>query len=370
MGKSRVCEIYKYGQSVWYDNISRGLLASGELARLVEAGEVTGVTSNPSIFQKAIAGSADYDEAIAALLAGNPEMEPEALYERLAVEDVRAACDLLRPVYERTGGVDGYVSLEVSPALAHDTEGTVAEAHRLFAEVDRPNLMIKVPATAAGLPAVTRLIAEGVNVNVTLMFSVQDYLDVSDAYLAGLEARAEAGKPLDEVASVASFFVSRIDTAVDAMLPEDSPLRGKTAIANTKVAYSRFREVFSGERFAALKRRGARVQRFLCASTSTKNPAYPDLLYAEALIGPDTIDTMPPATLTAFRDHGVARETITEGLDEARAHLAALAEAGIDVDEVCRRLKDAGVRAFAEAYEALLSALAQKREAILAGKGA
>jgi len=263
MKSNPLIELQKLGQSIWYDNIRRGLLTSGELKRMIDAGEIVGVTSNPAIFEKAIAGSTDYDEAMTAALREDPHADSKGLYERLVMEDIQTTADLLAPVYERTDGADGYVCVEVSPRLAHDTEATIADARRLFAAINRSNVMIKVPATPEGFSAITALIGEGINVNVTLMFSIQDYLDVSEAYFAGLEKLADSGGDLSRVASVASFFVSRVDAAVDKLLPDDSPLRGKIAIANAKAAHIRFKETYEGQRFAALKKHGARVQRLL-----------------------------------------------------------------------------------------------------------
>ncbi|NOZ27007.1 MAG: bifunctional transaldolase/phosoglucose isomerase [Chloroflexi bacterium] len=364
------------GQSVWYDNIQRGLITSGELKRLIEEDGILGVTSNPTIFQRAIADSADYDEALKELaLAGRSTLE---IYEALAIEDIRMAADLLRPVYQQTDGRDGYVSLEVSPDLAHDTERTVTEARRLFAAIDRPNVMIKVPATPAGIPAIEQLIADGININVTLIFSLDAYEQAANAYIAGLERRAEAGLPLDAVASVASVFVSRVDTAVDGWLNERlqktsdpderaqiEALLGKAAIANAKIIYRHFQKLFGADRFQALRERGARVQRPLWASTSTKNPQYRDVMYVEELIGPDTVNTMPPATIQAFKDHGVVRLTVTEGVDEAEEILAALGRLGVDLDAVMQRLLDDGVRAFADSYHALLECVEARRQAFL-----
>jgi transaldolase/glucose-6-phosphate isomerase len=360
--------LQKLGQSIWYDNIRRGLLTSGELKGMINAGEIVGVTSNPAIFEKAIAGSTDYDEAMVARLKEDPHAGPETLYEKLVIEDIQTTADLLAPVYERTDGVDGYASVEVSPRLAHDTEGTIAEARRLFAAIDQPNVMIKVPATPGGLPAITALIAEGINVNVTLMFSLQDFLDVSEAYLSGLEKLADSGGDLSKVASVASFFVSRVDAAVDKLLPDDSHLRGKIAIANAKAAYIRFKETYETERLIALKNQGARVQRLLWASTGVKNPHYRDVMYVEELIGPDTVSTIPPATLDAFRDHGRSRLSLAENLDEASKHLAALKDLGIDLDAVTRRLKDEGVDLFERPFDSLMETLTRKQECIVAGE--
>ena len=357
------------GQSPWLDYIRRSLLTSGELARMVEKDGITGVTINPTIFEKAIAGSHDYDDALRELLAREPRLAPPDLYERLAVDDVRRAADVLRPVYDRTHGEDGFVSLEVAPGLAHDTAGTVAEARRLWGEVGRPNLLIKVPGTPEGVPAIEQLIGEGINVNVTLLFSLGQYEAVAQAYLRGLaRAREPAG-----VASVASIFVSRIDTVVDRALearggPEASSLLGTVAIANSRVAYARFQELFHGPGFAPLADRGARPQRLLWASTSTKNPKYRDTLYVEELVGPETVDTIPPATLTAFEDHGTVRgDTLASGLDQARQRLAAAARLGIDLDRVCADLQTEGVRLFSESYEQLVASLANKKAALLAG---
>ncbi len=362
---TKMHELAGLGQSIWYDNIRRALLDHGDLQALVEAG-VTGVTSNPSIFEKAIAGSADYDEALEELVReGRSETE---LYEALAIEDIQRAADILRPVYDRTEGVDGYVSLEVSPTLAHDTEGTIAEARRLFGAVDRPNLMIKVPATPAGIPAIEALISEGININVTLMFSLAHYNAVTSAYIAGLEKLASTGGDLSKVASVASFFVSRVDTAVDRALDEvgNEELQGKIAIANAKVTYARFHEVFGGERWERLAARGARVQRPLWASTSTKNPIYPDTLYVDALIGADTVNTVPPATLDAFLQHGTVAATLESEMDRAREQLAQLADLGVDLEAITEMLQEEGVASFASAFESLMSSIAGKREQLLA----
>lgn len=364
-------ELRARGQSVWLDEIRREWLTQGELARWIERG-VTGVTSNPTIFERAITTSPAYDAALQAHLARDPEMETTALYEALAVEDIRMAADLLRPVYEATGGTDGFVSLEVSPHLAHDTGGTIAEARRLWHAVNRPNLMIKVPATPAGIPAIEDLIAEGVNVNVTLIFSPAHYEAAAEAYWRGLRRRAEAGRDLRSVASVASFFVSRIDTAVDRALealgtPEARALLGRIALAVAKRIYRRFRERFLPHAFPDLAARGARAQRVLWASTSTKNPAYSDVKYVEGLIGPDTVNTMPLATLQAFEDHGrVPGDTILEGWEEAEADLRALDRLGIDLEEILERLQAEGVDAFRRSYENLLEALERKRTTVLA----
>ncbi|MBI3363248.1 MAG: bifunctional transaldolase/phosoglucose isomerase, partial [Chloroflexi bacterium] len=369
-------ELQKLGQSIWYDNIRRGLLVSGELKKLIDDGEICGVTSNPSIFEKAIAGSSDYDDALHALVDAGKRAP--VILDALAIEDIRATADLLRPVYDRSNGGDGYASIEVSPLLANDTATTVSEARRIWKEIDRPNLMVKIPATPAGVPAITQAIADGLNINVTLIFSLRRYEEVTDAYLTGLEKRAAAGKPIDRIASVASFFVSRVDSLIDprleALVREEGPtagkaasVLGKAAIANAKLAYAKFEEIFNSPRSAALKAKGARVQRPLWASTSTKNPAYPDVFYVEALIGPDTVDTVPPATINAYRDHGKPRPTLREGLDAAHAQLKTLAELGINMDAVTQKLEDDGVAAFSKSFESLIAVIEAKREKLLAG---
>ena len=345
-------------QAVWLDYIERDLLTGGGLARFVADDGVRGVTSNPSIFQKAIEGGGAYDAAVSGLLDADPAMATTDLYEALAIEDIRGAADVLRALWSASGGEDGYVSLEVSPHLAHDTGGTVEEARRLWTAVDRPNLMIKVPATAAGIPAIERLIASGINVNATLMFSLADYEAVAQAYVRGIAACAAP----DRVASVASFFVSRVDTKVDAALEDIGTekalaMRGKAAVANARLAYRRFEEIFYDGPFAEQKARGARPQRPLWASTSSKNRAYRDVVYVEELIGPDTVNTLPVTTLEAFRDHGECRVSITEGLDEAAATMAALADLGIDISAVTDELQVEGVAAFSASFDQLLAAL-------------
>ncbi len=365
------------GQSIWYDNIHRELLRSGELERLIREDGICGVTTNPTIFEKAIDGSDAYDASIQSLLRARPGLSEQALFLELALTDVREAADLLRPVHDDTNGRDGLVSLEVSPDLAHDTEGTIAEALRLFHTAERPNVMIKVPATRAGLPAVEALIAEGVNVNVTLLFSIDRYRDVAEAYLLGLESRLRRGQPIGGISSVASFFISRVDTKVDARLTAllqdcDDParvdgirsLQGRIAIANAKLAYQAYREIYDGPRFAALREAGARTQRLLWASTGTKNPAYSDVLYVDALIGPETVNTVPPATCAAYKDHGNPRLTLTEDLDGARRALADLQALGIDLAAVTTELETEGVQLFADSYHTLLASLARKKAAL------
>ena len=367
-----VQQVQQLGQSVWYDNIGRGLIESGELQGLIDLG-VSGLTSNPTIFQKAIAESNDYDDALRDLAdSGKSSNE---IYEALVIEDIRSAADLLRPSYDRSEGVDGYASLEVSPHLAHDTEGTVVEARRLFAALDRPNVLVKVPATPEGVPAVHRLIGEGINVNVTLTFSLDAYRDVRQAYMAGLEDLDWSGGDVGRIASVASFFVSRVDTAVDALLEERvsegnedvEDLLGKAAIANAKLAYRDFKEEFGGERFAVLRSKGAHVQRPLWASTSTKNPNYRDVLYAEALIGPDTVDTMPQATIDALIDHGQVADTLQQGVQEAETMLQALEEAGVSMDRVTAKLLKDGVKSFADSYDHLMTDIEEKRALFVQG---
>ncbi|MCY0877857.1 MAG: bifunctional transaldolase/phosoglucose isomerase [Firmicutes bacterium] len=366
---NRLQAIRELGQSLWYDNIRRGILDSGELEKLIEAG-ITGVTSNPTIFEHAINGSHDYD---AAIRQWAPRLKDvHALYDALVLEDIGRGADLLRPVYDATGGEDGYISIEVPPTLAHDTDGTVAEAHRLFHALSRPNVMIKVPATPQGIPAIRRLISDGVNVNVTLIFSLDMYRQVIDAYLSGLEDRLARGGSVSDVASVASFFVSRVDTLVDRLIAErglNESLKGKAAIANAKLAYQLFLEEFSTPRYEALKAKGARVQRPLWASTSTKNPAYPDLLYVEALIGPNTVDTLPPATVDAILDHGVAARTVDQGVDEARAHLEQLESLGIKMTAVTAQLLQEGVESFLQSFVTLEQSLAKKIEALNPPRG-
>jgi transaldolase len=348
------------GQSIWYDFITRELLATGELRALISEDGLRGMTSNPTIFEKAITGSADYDEDIARL-AGDGR-NPEEIFEALAVADVRTACDNFRPVYDATAGVDGLVSLEVSPTLARDGAASEAAARRLWAEVDRPNLMIKIPGTAEGLGAIEHCLADGINVNVTLLFAVARHEEVMEAYLRGLERRAAAGKPLDRIASVASFFVSRLDTKVDPQLEQAgrADLRGTIAIANACLAYAAFERVFQGPRWEALAARGARVQRPLWASTSTKDPSLSDVYYVEALIAPQTVNTVPPQTLTAYRDHGNPAVRIREGQAAAPAQLAGLASAGIDLAQATRELEDEGVEKFADSFRSLLSGIEAK----------
>lgn len=365
-------KLQRLGQSVWYDNVYRSLIETGELQRFLDLG-VTGLTSNPTIFEKAISSSDDYDSSLLDY-AREGAASPEALSEALAIEDIQAAADILRPVYDATGGADGFASLEVNPHLARDTAGTVSEARRLFAALGKPNAMIKVPATPEGIPAVRALISEGINVNVTLIFALDMYAKVREAYLDGLEALIASGGDPARVASVASFFVSRVDTAVDALLEQagDSAARalmGKAAVANAKIAYRDFRATFGTDRFARMAEKGARVQRPLWASTSTKNPDYSDVLYVETLIGADTVNTMPDATLLAFLGHGEARPSIERCAAGAAETMDAIARAGVSMADVTAQLTRDGVKAFADSFDLLLENIAVKRDRLLARGG-
>lgn len=356
-------ELHSCGQSFWYDNIRRSLLLNGTIASLIDRDGLRGMTSNPSIFEKAIGSAADYDGQIRDLATGG--LGAEAIYEQLAISDIATACDLFAGVYQASGGEDGYVSLEVSPHLAHDEENTVSEARRLFAAVNRPNVMIKVPATAAGVKALRRLTGDGINVNVTLMFSMQHYEAVANAYLAGLAELVSHGGNPDQIASVASFFISRVDTAVDGMLNEMEGSRpaaflGQTAICNSKLVYQRYKELFLGDDFGPWRESGARTQRLLWASTSTKNPSYPDTVYVDELIGRDTVNTMPPNTIDAFRDHGHPKPTLENGLDEAQRVIEGVTGLGIDLDEVTEQLQRDGLAAFSASYDQLLMTLDRK----------
>jgi len=373
MTNNPLLELKILGQSVWLDNIRRGHILSGELKKLIDENGISGETSNPAIFEKAIAGSAaDYASAMQNLMAaGKSAFE---IYDALSIEDVRMACAAFRPVYDRTGGADGFVSIEVAPNLARKTAETIAEAKRLFDAVHCPNVMVKIPGTPEGIPAIEECLYSGVNINITLLFSIQAYEAVAWAYIRALERRAAEGKPIDRIASVASFFVSRIDTLADEMLAakaqtETDPalkakiesLSGKAAIANAKMAYQLFKKVFADARFLALKAKGARVQRPLWASTSTKNPSYPDTLYVDALIGPDTVNTLPPETIDAFRDHGQPRITIEDDLDGARRVLQGLENAGVSMKAVTQQVLEEGIVKFAKAFDQLLAVIEKKR---------
>jgi transaldolase len=357
------------GQSIWYDYITRELLLSGELARLIREDGLRGMTSNPTIFEKAIAGSRLYDDDIRRL--SERSLGPGEIFESLAVRDVQAACDAFAPLYRESGGRDGFVSLEVSPALAHDTDATVHEAGRLWNAVSRPNAMIKIPGTQAGLAAIRESIAAGINVNVTLLFSLHRYGEVIDAFLDGLERRVDRRMDVTSIASVASFFVSRVDTKIDPLLDKRDrghrhPLRGRIAIANAALAYQLFRTTLSGERWERLSRAGAKPQRPLWASTSTKDPAYADVYYVEALVAPDTVNTVPPETLDAYRDHGEPAVRIGDAIREAPRHIADLEKTGIDLDAITRELEDDGVAKFAASYRSLLTGIEGKVGALAA----
>lgn len=362
------------GQSTWLDYIERSMVQTGELAQHVAEG-VTGVTSNPTIFQQAITGSSAYEDDLQRLAA--TDIDAKAIFEEVAVADIQAAADVLHPVYVQTEAADGYVSIEVAPDLANETDATIAEAQRLWQAVNRPNLMIKVPATKAGLGAITELISQGINVNVTLIFSLARYAEVKEAYISGLEQRVAAGKAVDKIASVASFFVSRVDAMIDAMLEKIADnssanaelalsLQGKAAIANAKLAYAQFQEKFGltgqNSRWQKLADAGAQVQRPLWASTSTKNPAYSDVLYVDTLIGPHTVNTMPPSTLKAFKDHGTIARTVDQDVSQAQETVAQLVQLGIDMKQVTDKLEAEGVQKFADSYDQLIGAIEKQRK--------
>ena len=355
---TKLQQLAEIGQSVWYDYIQRSLLDSAEFKELIKNG-LRGVTSNPSIFQKAIAGSSDYD---AALSETTGSRNVNDIYEALVLEDISRAADLFRPVFEATDGLDGYVSIEVNPLLAYDSKRTVEEAIRLFNKLKRPNIMIKVPGTDAGLPAVTELLSLGINVNVTLIFGIEQYLNVANAFLQGLEKYALAKGDVSKVASVASFFVSRVDSSVDKQLKElgNSSLLGKIAIANSKVAYAKATEFYTQPRWKSLKKDGARPQRLLWASTGTKNPEYSDTLYVDELIGPDTVNTVPPATLDAFLDHGTVSSTIEKNVEQAKSDLKQLSDLGIDLEKVTDELVQQGVQQFEDAFRGLMQTVSDK----------
>jgi transaldolase len=366
MAKSRLHELSERGQSVWIDSISREWLQNGFLEQLMREDAVVGVTSNPTIFQKALAGGSWYDEQLRQVLA--EEEDPKEIFYRLAVKDIQDACDVLRRVWDEGSGKDGYVSMEVDPTLAYDRDGTIEEAVRLNEWIDRPNLFVKIPATEPGLGAIEECIAQGRPINVTLIFSLERYAAVADAYLRGLERLVASGGDPGPVASVASFFVSRVDTEADKRLdavgaPE---LKGRLAIANAKLAYARYKEIFSGPRWEALAAKGATTQRCLWASTSTKNPAYRDVMYVEQLIGLETVNTMPIETIEAFQDHGVVADTLEQGLDEARALLDELERVGVDYDDVTDTLEREGVQKFADSFEELLDGIRAKRAQLAA----
>ena len=362
-----ITQLTNLGQSLWYDNMRRSMLESGEMQALFDTG-IRGVTSNPTIFDKAIGQGDDYDDTIQAL-AGEGKSSND-IYEALVIEDIRRTADMLRPLFDETNGADGYVSLEVSPHLARDTQGTISEAQRFFDTLDRPNVMIKIPATPAGIPAITETIAAGINVNVTLMFSLKHYDAVAEAYISGLEKLSASGGDVAKVASVASFFVSRVDSSVNDALDkvgsdEAFALRGHIAIDNAKAAYQRFKEVFSGARWDKLAAQGAKVQRPLWASTGTKDPAYADTLYVDSLIGAHTVNTVPPQTLTSFQDHGTVAATLETDLDGVKERMAKLEQLNVDFDAIAEQLQDDGVDKFAASFDSLMQSLEDKRQALV-----
>ncbi len=364
-------QIAAFGQSIWCDNIERRMIKNGTFRRMIDEDGLKGVTSNPTIFEKAVTSSSDYDAELRSL--GEKGLSPEDIYWKVVIKDIQDTADIFLSVYKETKGEDGFVSIEVNPLLARDTEGTLKQARDLWKRVARPNVMIKIPATAEGLPAIQEAIADGININVTLIFAVARHREVMNAYLAGLEKRFAAGKPVSDIASVASFFVSRVDTEIDKRLEEKiksakddaekrhlRDLLGKAAIANSKIAYEEFEKVFSSPRFEKLKIKGARVQRPLWASTSTKNPAYRDVVYVEELLGPQTVNTLPPATIDAFRDHGKPASRLTEGREEAARAIHELGVSGIDLDEVTRLLEEAGVKSFSDSFHKLIECIQAK----------
>lgn len=368
MSKNPLQRLSELGQSVWYDYIRRDLVEGGGLKRLIEEDGLRGMTSNPTIFEKAIAGSSLYDDDIG---AGVGKAAPE-VYEALAVRDVRGAADVFRPVHDAWGGADGFVSIEVQPHLARDTQGTIVEARRLWSACARPNVMVKIPGTAEGLPAIRQCLSEGININITLLFSVARHREVMDAYLSALEDRVKAGQPVSGIHSVASFFVSRVDTNADKKLDvliaagneKAKGLHGKTGIANARIAYEAFEEVFAGPRFVALKAKGANLQRPLWASTSTKDPKLPDVYYVEALVAPDSVDTMPPETFDAYRDHGNPQVRIRDDREGAHALFRTLAELGISADQIYRELEEEGVKKFSDSFDSLMKTIEQKERAM------
>jgi transaldolase len=380
MADNRIKQLLDLGQSVWQDDISREMLRNGEIQRRIDEG-VRGLTSNPTIFEKAIAGGTAYDDQVARLLREG--RDAAAIFEALSVADIQQACDLFRPIYDASDGHDGFVSIEVTPGAARDADRTRREAKRLWDEVGRPNLLVKIPGTAEGAPVIEEMLTAGININITLLFSIAAYERVAHAYVKSLKARRAAGKPVARIASVASFFVSRVDTLVDKLLDQKiagassdadkaklQSLKGKAAIANAKLAYLRFQEIFSGDDWEALAAAGAAVQRPLWASTSVKNPAYPDVLYVDNLIGPETINTMPRPTIEAFLDHGVVARTVDRDLDAARQTMADLAAAGIDITAVTDQLEEEGIAAFAKSYDSLLTGVESKRAQIAQMVGA
>lgn len=380
MNKNPLIGLKELGQSVWLDNLSRKIIQSGELRRLMNEEGLSGITSNPTIFQKAISGSTDYDASLRGMLDKGIKDEKE-VFLGLAIEDVSRAADMLWPVYQSTHGLDGFVSIEVSPDLAYDTDATLAEARRLFSTIGKKNILVKVPGTQQGLPVIEQLTGEGVNVNITLLFSVKRYEEIAEAYLRGLERRMNQGQPIHEITSVASFFVSRVDTLTDKLLEarlsstsskaekdKISVLFGKAAVANAKIAYKKYKEIFAGKRFSTLKEKGGRHQRLLWGSTGTKNPKYSDIKYVEELIAPDSINTMPETTMMAFKDHGQVKITIHDHLEEAEALFDQLRSMGIDINDVTKQLESEGVQLFSDSFFSLLKEIAKKKDSFLLKK--
>ncbi len=372
---NNILKLEQLGQSIWYDNISRGIIKRGELKKMVDEG-LSGVTSNPTIFDKAISESSDYDDQLRELVEGNPDIDAAEIIQALMVTDIQMACDVLKPAYDRTKGRDGYVSVEVSPGKARNTQATIKEVRELWRKIDRTNLMVKIPATKEGVPAIEECVSEGMNINVTLIFSVERYREVAHAYITGLERRLKHNKPIDHVWSVASVFVSRIDTLIDDLLQKkiaittDSAqveklhgLRGNTAVSNARMVYKAFKEIFGSQRFKHLEERGANLQRPLWGSTGTKNPEYSDLLYVDTLVGPHTVNTVPPKTYTAILDHGKPAPRVESDLDGAHKVLSDVAAAGIDMKWVLQKLEDDGVTAFEKSFDALHKNVRDKRNA-------
>jgi transaldolase/transaldolase/glucose-6-phosphate isomerase len=363
---NKVKSIHDLGQSIWLDFFDREIMNNGSLQKLIDDDGLSGITSNPAIFEKAVSSSADYDEDVREL-AGE-DKNNEDIFFGFAVSDIKQAADILKPIYDKSNGRDGFVSLEVSPFLANDTEGTIKQARQLWKEVGRENVMIKIPGTAEGLPAIRKCISEGININITLLFGLERYREVTDAYLSGLEDRLKANQPIDHVASVASFFLSRIDVMIDPVLKEKKldKLTGEVAIASAKVAYQIYKEVFGSERFKKLEKQGAKTQKVLWASTSAKNPAFSDVKYVEALIGPDTINTLPLETIDAFRDHGKAESLLENNMDGATGVLQQLKDNAINIDDITQKLEEEGIQKFNKAYEQLLNAIDSKKKKALA----
>lgn len=364
MSKSPLSQLHSFGQSFWYDNIQREMLKNGDLQAMIDNDDLRGITSNPSIFEKAIDGSEDYDDSLATYVSGAAEPNGRDAFFTLAIEDIQAAADLLRPVYEESNFEDGYVSLEVSPDLANDTEGTIKEAHELFLKINRPNAMIKVPATKAGVPAIEQLIADGININATLLFSVERYVDVAKAFISGIGQRKSRGLPINNVSSVASFFISRVDSAVDSKLDKvgrgKTHLKGQLGIANAKLAYQKYLSLFSENAFNHLQKEGAKPQRLLWASTGVKSPLYSDVLYIEELIGENTVNTIPPATAAAFNDHGTASSKLETNAQEAEAIVSEIRKLGVNLDSIMNTLETDGVNIFKKSFFNLVKSIEKK----------